>query len=75
VAFSGTGGRDRLNSSFALRSQVKYSRLESLHRNENKENPSREGERQGQQKREKGKGQNSQQEPIWVNMGQGEKCH
>ena len=38
------------NLSFALRSQVECSTREPLHRNENKENPSKEGERQGPEK-------------------------
>jgi hypothetical protein len=61
---------------FALRSRIKYSRLESLHRNENKENPSREGEAAGAtRKREKGKKAKDRIPATGPTLGQGEKCH
>src|SRR4051794_40183642 len=51
---------------------MRYSRLQALHRDENKENPSREGERQGLQK--KGKTQRTDFATV-AKHGRDEKCH
>jgi hypothetical protein len=67
------------NLSFALRSQVKYSRLESLHRNENKEKPFKRRRAawatQNNEKRERGKEAKDRirnRSQHGANMGQGE---